>query len=143
MHGFARRSAATGATMCGKIIAGTSCSESTSGFSQRSETPGNDLVLKCLVLGALVLRCSARRTTHDAPRTTHRLNDRAGRLRRMRLIAVRLPLSPRTNVVALDHFVQRRRLDVQELGGALLHAAGRLQRRFDQPLLEISDHVLE
>ena len=37
----------------------------------------------------------------------------------------------------LDHLVQRRRLDVQQLGGALLHAAGRFERRLDQPLLEV------
>ena len=52
-------------------------------------------------------------------------------------------LAPRPDVVALDHLVQRRRLDVQQLGGALLDAAGRLERRLDQPLLEVGDDVLE
>ena len=52
-------------------------------------------------------------------------------------------LAPRPDVVPLDHLVQRRRLDVQQLGGALLHAARRLERRLDQPLLEVGDDVLE
>src|SRR6478736_2366755 len=46
------------------------------------------------------------------------------------------------DLVALDHLVQRRRLDVQQLRRALLHAAGGFERRFDQPLLEIGDDVL-
>src|SRR5438270_739912 len=37
-----------------------------------------------------------------------------------------------TDIVPLDHLVQRRRLDVKELGGAFLHAARRFQRGFDQ-----------
>ena len=52
-------------------------------------------------------------------------------------------LAARPDVVALDHLVERRRLDVQQLRGALLHAAGGLERRLDQPLLEVGDHVLE
>jgi hypothetical protein len=45
--------------------------------------------------------------------------------------------------VALDHLVQRGRLDVQQLGRALLDAACGLERRRNQSLLEIRDHVLE
>ena len=65
------------------------------------------------------------------------------RLGRRRRVRRRRALAPRPDVVALDHLVQRRRLDVQQLGGALLHAAGRLERRLDQPLLEVGDDVLE
>ena len=53
------------------------------------------------------------------------------------------PPAARPDVVPLDHLVQRRRLDVQQLGRALLHAAGRLERRLDQPLLEVGDDFLE
>src|SRR5215207_8944907 len=38
-------------------------------------------------------------------------------------------LAARPDVVALDHLVQRRRLDVEQLGGPLLHATGGLERR--------------
>jgi hypothetical protein len=50
-------------------------------------------------------------------------------------------LRRRPDVVPLDHLVERRRLDVQQLGGALLHAAGRLERRLDQALLEVGDDL--
>ena len=53
------------------------------------------------------------------------------------------PAPPRPDVVPLDHLVQRRRLDVQQLGGALLHAAGGFERGLDQPLLEVRDDFLE
>src|SRR4030095_2099703 len=46
-------------------------------------------------------------------------------------------LTARTDVVPLDHLVQRRRLDVKALRGALLHAAGGFERRLDQPFLEV------
>src|SRR4051794_10554905 len=55
----------------------------------------------------------------------------------------RRPLAPWPDVVSLDHFVQRGRLDVKQLSGTLLHAAGRFQRGLDQLLLEIGDHVFE
>ena len=58
-----------------------------------------------------------------------------------RLDRTRAALAPRPDVVPLDHLVQRRRLDVQQLRGALLHAAGRFERRLDQPLLEVGDHL--
>ena len=38
--------------------------------------------------------------------------------------------------MALDHLVERGRLDLQQLRGALLHAAGLLERRLDQAALE-------
>src|SRR5262245_4751697 len=58
-------------------------------------------------------------------------------------VAVYVPLTARPDLVPLDHLVERRRLDMQELGGALLDAAGGLERRFDELLLEIGDDVLE
>jgi hypothetical protein len=42
--------------------------------------------------------------------------------------SVRRLLAARPDVVPLDHLVQRRRLDVEQLRGALLHAAGGLER---------------
>jgi hypothetical protein len=45
--------------------------------------------------------------------------------------------------VPLDHLVERRRLDAEQLRRALLHPAGRLERGLDQALLEIGDHFLE
>src|SRR6185312_13306511 len=58
-------------------------------------------------------------------------------------IAVGGALAARTDLVALDHLVQRGRLDVKQFRGPFLHAAGRLERRLDQPFLEVGDHVLE
>src|SRR5262249_22678792 len=48
-----------------------------------------------------------------------------------------------TDVVTLDHLVQRRRFDVEKLGGALLNASCGFERRLDQAFLEIGDDVLE
>ena len=103
--------------------------------SRRSGTPGS--------VGRLTCRRTARAassgpTTGAAPRPTRRPAAPAGSL-----AVRRLPLPPRPDVVALDHLVQRRRLDVQQLGGALLDAAGRFERRLDEPLLEVGDDVLE
>ena len=49
----------------------------------------------------------------------------------------------RPDVVPLDHLVQRRRLDVQELGGFLLDAAGGVERGFDVAALVADDHFAE
>src|SRR5205823_6929944 len=67
-----------------------------------------------------------------------------GAVGRLRIgVARRMTATARLNVVPLDHLVERRRLDVQQLGGALLYASRRFERRFDQPLLEIGDDFLE
>ena len=44
---------------------------------------------------------------------------------------------------APDHLVQRRRLDVQELGGFLLPASRDFERRLDEPLVEIGTDLFE
>src|SRR6185503_11920084 len=57
--------------------------------------------------------------------------------------AKRSALTPRTDVVALDHLVERRRLDVEQLGRALLYAACRFERRLNQALLEVGNDLLQ
>src|SRR5690554_3414640 len=73
--------------------------------------------------------------------------DRAGRALRLGtgglVLVGRLLPAARADVVALDHLVQRRRLDVQQLRGALLDAARGLERRLDQALLEVAGDFLE
>src|SRR5437762_10849772 len=78
-------------------------------------------------------------------RTPDRSGDFAGRLGLGTVVDRPGPasLAPRTDVMALDHLVWRRRLDEKKFGRALLHAAGDLERRLDQPFLDIGDDVLE
>src|SRR3954447_1279196 len=114
-----------------RTTGGRSCWESTSGCSRRSETRADPLLLLFEHAG----RCC--RADGGSRR-----NPILGRLR-LAAVAVRRSLSPRPDLVALDHLVQRGRLDVQELGGALLDATGGFERRFDQPLLEVGDDLLE
>ena len=104
----AQRSAATAATTSAGTIGGTWCSGSTSASSRRSET--RELSASSLPRNEPVRAAACR----------------------IRIVAVRLSPPPRADVVPLDHLVQRRRLDVQQFGGALLHAAGRFERRLDQ-----------
>src|SRR5690606_5532448 len=52
-------------------------------------------------------------------------------------------LAARADVVPLDHLVERRRLDAEELGGPLLDAAGRLERGLDPLTLVGRRHFLE
>src|SRR5437867_11869095 len=52
-------------------------------------------------------------------------------------------LPPRAGVVTLDHLVERGRLDVEQLGRAFLDATRRFERRLDEALLEVCDHVFE
>ena len=84
------------------------------------------------------LRGQGRKRRHSrltAPnRVGHRRRSRPRRRARRRRDGPprRAALAPRADVVALDHLVQRRRLDVQQLGGPLLHAAGRFERGLDQ-----------
>src|SRR5258708_12620100 len=71
----------------------------------------------------LALAVGAAVATADRPRSVRRL------------------LPARTDVVPLDHLVQCRRLDVKQLGGPLLHAAGGFERRLDQAPLKGSPGV--
>ena len=65
----------------------------------------------------------------STPAAARRRPVHRGRLSQPRIDAPARPgpvrLRRGTDVVALDHLVERRRLDLQQLGGALLHAAGR------------------
>src|SRR5262245_38925044 len=120
-------------TTSAATTAGTSCWESTNASSRRSGTPGSrsSLLPTRRVgghrLGGHVAPCGGRRKT------------RFGGDRLVAVFVAAVPLPPRPDVVTLDHLVQRRRLDVQELRGTLLHAAGCLERRLDQPLFEVRD----
>src|SRR5579872_2216700 len=91
--------------------------------------------------GALLLveRRSRRQGVHRG-RAASRLIRRGGR---MRVGAIGSPLAAWIDVVPLDHLVQRRGLDVEQLGGAFLDTPGSFERRFDEPLLEVGDDVLE
>src|SRR5512134_2700682 len=63
-----------------------------------------------------------------------------------RLHGLRLPHpapAPGPDVVPLDHLVEGRRLDVQQLGGLFLHAAGGLQRGLDVAALVADDDLAE
>src|SRR5262245_54612836 len=125
MSGCEARSAPTDGTTCERTIGGMWCWGSTNASSPRSRLRGRN--------PTAAGRCLYRRTV-------------AGRMRRVAVrlgVAARASPATRLNVVALDHLVQRRRLDVQELGGALLHSAGGLERRFDQAFFEVGDHFLE
>src|SRR3977135_2604177 len=66
-------------------------------------------------------------------------DDRLDRLRRLGRGSVLVPIAlpTRTDVVPLDHLVERCRFDVQQLCSALLHAARGLERCFDETLLEV------
>src|SRR4029077_12961416 len=61
---------------------------------------------------------------------------RAGYRISLRVLIRAGPTAPRMDVVPLDHLVQRRRLDMKQLGRPLLDATRGLERRFNQPLLE-------
>src|SRR5436190_9273056 len=130
MTGCVRPWAGTGAITCGRTTAGTSCWENTRGSSPRFGTPADRLqpVLNNLRVFVLVADSGGHRLPAAAVSGA---------------VAVRGAAPPRTDLVAFDHLVQRRRLDMEELSGFLLHAAGRFERRFDQLLLEVGDDVLE
>src|SRR5262249_37150808 len=120
-------SAATAATTFAVNTGGMSCLESTSGCSRKSETPPDNYRL------LVVERAGGReRADHRRRRATRirRLTGRGGRLG-----PVRQAPATRTNLVALDHLVQRRWLDVQQLRRPFLDAAGRLERRLDEAFL--------
>src|SRR5687768_5558772 len=55
----------------------------------------------------------------------------------------RHPLPSRTDIVPLDHLIERCRLDAEQLGCALLNTTRGLERRLDEPLLEVRDDILE
>src|SRR5262249_3955843 len=59
------------------------------------------------------------------------------------LTPVRAALAAWTDIVPLGHLLERCRVDIQELRRSLLAPAGRLERRFNQPLLEVGDDVFE
>src|SRR4029077_8991468 len=112
------------------------CWENTSGCSRKSETRAEIWSDSDRLL---VVRAGGRERADDRRR-------RATRIRRWLtgpLSPIRQAPATRTNLVALDHLVQRGWLDVQQLRRPFLDAAGRLERRLDEALLEIGDDVLE
>src|SRR6188768_1764748 len=128
---YARRWGATGVTTFAATTGGTWCSESTIAFSRRSGTPGRR--------AALFLFEGRRHGRH----TGQWRSTRHGGSWLVLVIAVALPLPSRPDVVPLDHLVQGRRLDAQQLCSALLNAARSLERGLDEPLLEVGNHILE
>src|SRR5712671_3095195 len=107
-----RRSAppwdATDANTSGSTTVGRSCWKNTSASSRSSETPDRRLLV---VEGG-----SWREWTGERPPRAFVVRSFAsGRL------AVGGSLPPRTDVVSLDHLVERRRLDVEQLGRAFLY----------------------
>src|SRR5262245_33249874 len=129
MPGCGPPSAATAWNTSRRTTAGTSCWASTNASSRRSGTPADDSALQAPI--NLLFDAGDRRRARSCP---CRFRDRPVGLGP---VAVGCALAPRPNLVALDHLVQRRRLNVQQLGGALLNAARRLERRLDQTLFEV------
>src|SRR5262245_55305024 len=109
--------------MCGRTIGGKSCWANTNASSRKSETRVPDWISR--------------------PEHPEHLEYLPRRLRRLWFVIRPLTLASRANVVPLDHLVQCGRLDVEELGRALLNASRGLERRLDQPLLKVRNHVLE